>query len=108
MPTPVPVPPEIGAMSFETAMSELEKLVAAMENGGMPLNDLVTNFEKGRHLANHCRNQLNTLERKISVLAKDDGASGEWQEFTDTAPKRNREITPPAAGSGNGNDDLPF
>ena len=42
MPTPVPVPPEIGAMSFETAMSELEKLVAAMENGGMPLNDLVT------------------------------------------------------------------
>ena len=107
MSTPVPVPPEIGEMSFEAAMAELEKLVAAMENGGMPLNDLVNSFEKGRHLANHCRNQLNTLERKISILTKDDGASGEWQEFTDNAPKRNQEISSTATGSAD-SDDLPF
>ena len=71
------IPSDIAGMPFETAVAELEKLVAAMENGGQTLNDLMAAFERGRFLAEHCRNQLSSLERKVAVLAADDGKQGQ-------------------------------
>ena len=80
-------PDDIKAMPFETALAELETLVAKMENGGLPLEELMAGFERGRLLTEYCRSKLASLERKITVLSRDDGAEGEWSDFT---PGNNR------------------
>ena len=51
------------------------------ETGKLPLEELMQNFEKGSKLVKLCRKKLEALECKIELLTKDDGNSGEWQEF---------------------------
>ena len=75
------IPEDIRSMSFETALAELETLVANMENGGLPLEELMAGFERGRLLTEYCRGKLASLERKITVLSRDDGGSGQWTDF---------------------------
>lgn len=77
----ITIPDDIKAMPFEAALAELETLVAKMENGGLPLEDLMAGFERGRLLTGYCRGKLAALERKITVLSRDDGADGQWQDF---------------------------
>lgn len=77
----IKIPEDIKAMPFETALAELESLVAKMENGGLPLEELMAGFERGRVLTEYCRSKLASLERKITVLSRDDGAAGEWSDF---------------------------
>ena len=83
----ITIPDDIQAMPFETALEELETLVAKMENGGLPLEELMTGFERGRLLTEHCRNKLAALERRITVLTRDDGDQGQWTDF---APENSR------------------
>ena len=49
--TPTP-PPEGATLSYEDAMSELERLVAAMEGGQLPLDKLLDNYRRGAELLN--------------------------------------------------------
>lgn len=67
--------------AFEEALGELEQLVARMETGKMPLEELMKNYEKGSKLVKFCRKKLEALECKIELLTRDDGNAGEWQEF---------------------------
>ena len=67
--------------AFEEALAELEQLVAKMETGKLPLEELMKNFEKGSKLVNSCRKKLSELEAKIEILTRDNGSDGEWQEF---------------------------
>lgn len=67
--------------AFEKALEELEQLVAKMENGKLPLEELMVNFEKGSQLVKLCRKKLSELECKIEILTRDDGNNGEWNEF---------------------------
>ena len=71
----------LDGISFEAALSELESLVGKMENGRLSLDELVKGFERGQKLAGFCRSKLDALERKITLLVKDDGGSGQWQDF---------------------------
>lgn len=89
-------------LPFEKALEDLETLVSRMENGGLPLDELVRGFERGKLLAAHCRKQLDTLERKISQLASDDGATGVWEDFDAASGARN------SVSVNSGSDDLPF
>ncbi|MDD5698991.1 MAG: exodeoxyribonuclease VII small subunit [Victivallaceae bacterium] len=81
-------------LTFEQALAELEKLVETMERGELPLDDMIGYFEKGTILAKLCRQKLSRLEKKIEVLVKDDGNSGEWREF-DTSSERKQTASPP-------------
>lgn len=69
-------------LSFEAALGELEALVGKMENGRLSLDELVKGFERGQKLAGICRGKLDALERKITLLVKDDGNNGQWQDFS--------------------------
>lgn len=101
------IPEEIKSMPFEQALSELETLVAKMENGGLTLEELMSGFERGRQLSTCCRNKLAALERKIEILSKDDGYAGKWNDFnpgnTRNAPPSGHEAAP-----ANDNSELPF
>lgn len=84
----IKIPADIAAMNFEQALAELETLVAKMENGGLPMNELMNDFERGCQLTGHCRKQLAIMERKISMLVNDDGKDGQWTDFDESSGKR--------------------
>ncbi len=77
--------------TFEAALQELEALLKEMESGTLPLEELIGRFERGTALSQYCRKKLDSLEKRIEVLLKDDGGNGEWTEFSDAGE------TPPSA-----------
>ena len=91
-------------LSFENAIAELEALVSKMETGRLSLDELVSGFERGRKLAGFCRSQLDQFERKITLLSKDDGNEGVWQDFAPesaSAMENSRSVSV-------SQDDVPF
>lgn len=56
------------AASFEVAQQELERLVAQLESGDMPLEQLLTGYQRGAELLNFCRDRLEAVESQIKVL----------------------------------------
>ena len=68
-------------LNFEAAMSELEKIVAAMERGDMELEKLVEAYARGRELENAARRKLEEMKKKIEVLA--DRSEPLWQDFSE-------------------------
>lgn len=55
-------------MDFETALTELETIVRALETGEVPLETTLAQFEKGVLLAKRCKELLDEAERKVKVL----------------------------------------
>ncbi len=72
---PAPAP-EKAAPSYEDALSELERLVAAMEGGQLPLDKLLDNYRRGAELLNLCRARLEAVEVQVKVL--EDGQLKPW------------------------------
>jgi len=63
---------------FEASLAELEAIVARLEQGDLPLEESLRQFERGVALTRTCQKALGEAERKIRVLAK--GAGGEAVE----------------------------
>lgn len=57
--------------SFETSLSELERVVAALEKGDVSLEEMLVLFEKGVNLTKSCTAALDSAEQKITVLMRD-------------------------------------
>lgn len=72
------------SVPFEKSLEELENLVAKMETGRLPLEELIVGFERGNALIKQCRNKLDTLERKIEILTREDAENTEWSDFDST------------------------
>ena len=60
---------------FEEALKNLEGIVAAMEEGDLPLETLLSRFEEGIRLVKLCQTKLAEAELKIHQLEKN--AAGE-------------------------------
>lgn len=58
------------APDFETALSELTKLVDRMEHEQLPLDKALKEFERGIGLIRHCQTTLKTAEQRVQVLMK--------------------------------------
>ena len=56
--------------SFESSLSELEKIVAQLEAGDLPLEQSLELFEKGIRLSRECRERLSKAEQKIEELVR--------------------------------------
>ncbi|MDR2839343.1 MAG: exodeoxyribonuclease VII small subunit [Azonexus sp.] len=61
-------PSPIAAMKFETALAELEAIVASMEGGQLELEAAIAAYRRGMELMKHCQNQLTAAETQIRVL----------------------------------------
>ena len=68
--------------SFEASLTELEEIVAKLEDGDLPLEQSLELFEKGIKLSRECRDRLTNAERRIEVLMKDTDGSFATREFT--------------------------
>ncbi|MBH9552702.1 exodeoxyribonuclease VII small subunit [Inhella gelatinilytica] len=69
-----PTPPA----SFEAALTELEQLVGSLESGALPLDQLLTGYQRGSDLLAYCRERLEAVEQQVKVL--EDGSLKPWRE----------------------------
>ena len=72
----MPKAPSQDPASYEAALEELEQLVAQIESGQLPLEQLMTGYERGAELLAFCRCTLDAVENQIRVL--DQGALKPW------------------------------
>jgi exodeoxyribonuclease VII small subunit len=59
---------DVGAMSFEAGLRELEGIVARLEQGEVDLEDSITLYERGQALKNHCEAKLKAAEGRLEKL----------------------------------------
>jgi len=62
--------------SYEAALEELEQLVARIESGQLPLDQMLAGYQRGAQLLQFCRDKLRAVEDQIKVL--DQGMLKSW------------------------------
>jgi len=66
--------PQSGSLpDFEQSLTELEALVARLEQGDVPLEDALKTFERGVTLTRQCQSALRTAQQKVEILLARDG-----------------------------------
>jgi exodeoxyribonuclease VII small subunit len=65
------------ASSYEAAIAELEALVGRLDSGEMPLEQMLSSYQRGAQLLQFCRERLQAVEDQIKVL--DDGVLKVWK-----------------------------
>ena len=66
-------------------MAHLEEVVEAMEAEELPLEDLVSYYEKGSALLKHCEHSLTSAKKRIELITltnKEESLSGDSSEET--------------------------
>ena len=53
---------------FEEALARLERIVAEMEGGDLPLDDMLKRFEEGRKLVQLCSSELESIRQRIEKV----------------------------------------
>lgn len=102
--------------TFEAALTELQRIVADLENGSVGLEESLARFERGVTLLKTCYATLEQAEQRIEFLvgAKADGtpltepfdASATADPETPTAGRRRaRKAKPESAPTSSANDD---
>ncbi len=69
--TPSCAAPEVAnpdPSSFEEAQRDLEALVARLESGQMPLEDLLAGYQRAAQLLAYCKERLQAVESQIQQL----------------------------------------
>ncbi len=79
--------PDGGAQpTFEEALARLEAIVAALEEGQVPLAESLSRYEEGIKLLKQCYQSLSNAERKIELLSRVDSAGqAQCEPFDDSA-----------------------
>jgi exodeoxyribonuclease VII small subunit len=57
--------------SFESALLELEKIVASMEAGQMPLEQSLAAYKRGAELLKFCQAALHDAQQQVKILEDD-------------------------------------
>ena len=57
--------------SFESALAELESLIAQMESGQLPLESALAAYQKGSQLLQFCQQKLTDVDAQLRLLDKD-------------------------------------
>lgn len=63
---------DIENMSFEEAIKELTNIVGKIEEGQIPLQDSLEQYEKGMALIKQCRKILQKAEERIEKITKEE------------------------------------
>ena len=63
---------DVSTLNFEQAIKELTGIVEKIEQGEVPLQDSLNQYETGMTLIKHCRTLLHDAEARIEVISKQD------------------------------------
>lgn len=58
-------------LTFEQAMTELERVVSQLERGDVPLEQSITLYERGAELKKRCEVLLKAAEEKVAAITLD-------------------------------------
>ncbi len=61
------------SMSFEENLDNLEKIVKALENGDVPLDEAIEKFNEGMKYANVCNEILEEATKTVAKAVDKDG-----------------------------------
>ena len=64
---------DVAAMSFEAAMTELEKVVRDLESGNVELEKSIALYERGAALKAHCEATLKAAEERVEKITLGEG-----------------------------------
>jgi len=64
---------EIGALSFEQALAQLEEIVGKLESGNGTLDDAINAYARGAELKAHCQKKLDEARMKVEKIRRPDG-----------------------------------
>ena len=78
-------------ITFEKALEKLEQIVSQIEKGEVSLEESIEKYAEGIEMIRQCRKILDAAEKKIQILARDEGGdlapAGELDEGdADNAP----------------------
>jgi exodeoxyribonuclease VII small subunit len=62
---------DISALTYESALAELEAIVARMEDGQLPLEESLAAYQRGAELLKFCQTKLADVQQKVRVLDAD-------------------------------------
>ena len=71
---------DIGELNFEESIKELTNIVGKIEQGQIPLQDSLEQYEKGMALIKQCRTILQKAEKRIEKISEMDAKSQETNE----------------------------
>lgn len=66
---------DISKLSFEQAIKELGSIVGKIEQGEIPLQDSLTQYERGMALIKHCQAILQKAEKRIEKISEAEAKS---------------------------------
>jgi exodeoxyribonuclease VII small subunit len=72
----MPTDDKTPAPTYEQALAELERLVQRMEDGQMPLDQMLDSYKRGAELLTLCKSRLAAVEQQVKVL--EDGQLEAW------------------------------
>ena len=58
----------LSALTFEDALSELERIVRGLEGGQQRLEEAITAYERGSALRRHCEAKLREAEMRVEKI----------------------------------------
>jgi len=77
---------DIEKMTFEQAIQQLKGIVDRIEQGEIPLQDSLEQYEKGMALIRHCRDILQKAEKRIERISKEEPPEPEKEPKDDAQP----------------------
>ncbi len=94
--------------SFEEALEELESMVETMESGQLPLEKLISSYERGAALIGHCESVLGDARKRLELITlkptkkSSDSAS---ESTSDSTSNLNQEDAQEGTSPSTNNDD---
>jgi exodeoxyribonuclease VII small subunit len=58
-------------LAFEAAMESLDAIVASLEGDRLPLEDMVTSYERGMKLLRVCRSRIESARQRVELITAD-------------------------------------
>ena len=60
--------PDVSQLTYEEAVTELDALISRLDAGQLPLEALLSQYQRGAELLQHCRTKLEAVEAQIKVV----------------------------------------
>lgn len=69
--------------SFEEALAQLDAIVESLEEDGVPLTDLVEQYDRGMKLLEACHTKLQEAKQRVTTIARSYRDAAEDSETPD-------------------------
>ncbi len=93
---------------FEQDLEHLERIVSALEEGGLSLEEALKQFESGIRLTRKCEKALRAAERKIEILTRSMNGESEAKPFDENATEASIAPAPSPASKARATDETPY